>query len=359
MSKSISSPTILNKILLVIFVGLLALAYKTVRPPPPRTLGSPDGPAITSPRIKLRDGRHIAYEEYGVPKDKAKYKLIYVHGFGNSKHFNPFAAAASPALVEELGVYVVSIDRPGYGESDPDPKRTVKSLAFDIEEFADQLNLGPMFYGVGYSMGGQVIWSCLKYIPHRLAGAVLLSPGINYWWPNLPSNLTNEAFYRQVKQDQWSYSVAYHLPWLTYWWNTQKWFPCFSLIHGNLAVMSPPDKKVIAKLISSADPLQLEIIRSYPKQQGEYESLHRDLNIGFGKWDFDPMDIENPFPNNDRSVHIWMGDEDLIVPVTLQQYIAQQVKWVNYHELAGTGHMLPYADGVIDEILKTLFKDQN
>jgi len=37
----------------------------------------------------------------------------------------------------------------------------------DIEELADQLGLGSKFYVVGLSMGGQVIWNCLKYIPHR------------------------------------------------------------------------------------------------------------------------------------------------------------------------------------------------
>ena len=70
-------------------------------------------------------------------------------------------------IVEELGIYIVSFDRPGYGESDPNPKRTVKSIPLDIEELADQLGLGSKFYVIGFSMGGQVIWSCLKYIPHR------------------------------------------------------------------------------------------------------------------------------------------------------------------------------------------------
>lgn len=50
--------------LLVVFV---AWAYKALRPPPPRICGSPGGPAITGPRIKLRDGRQLAYSEYGVP----------------------------------------------------------------------------------------------------------------------------------------------------------------------------------------------------------------------------------------------------------------------------------------------------
>lgn len=81
--------------------------------------------------------------------------LIYVNGGFFQK------------IAEEMGVYIVSFDRPGYGESDPDPKRTVKSLALDIEELADQLGLGSKFYVIGFSMGGEYIWSCLKYIPHR------------------------------------------------------------------------------------------------------------------------------------------------------------------------------------------------
>lgn len=70
-------------------------------------------------------------------------------------------------LLEEMGAYVVFFDRPGYGESVPDPNRTMKSIALDIEELADHLEFGSKFYVVGFSMGGQVVWGCLKYIPHR------------------------------------------------------------------------------------------------------------------------------------------------------------------------------------------------
>lgn len=61
----------------------------------------------------------------------------------------------------------MSFDRPGYGESDSHHKRTLKSFALDIEELADQLELGSKFYVIGFSMGGQATWSCLKYIPTR------------------------------------------------------------------------------------------------------------------------------------------------------------------------------------------------
>lgn len=71
-------------------------------------------------------------------------------------------------------MYVVSFDRPGYGQSDPDPKQTMQSIALDIEELADKLGLGSRFYLLGFSMGGQIGWSCLKYIPHRYPKSVEL-----------------------------------------------------------------------------------------------------------------------------------------------------------------------------------------
>jgi len=69
--------------------------------------------------------------------------------------------------VEELRIYIVSFDRPGYGESDPNLNGSPRSIALDIEELADGLGLGPQFYLFGYSMGGEITWACLNYIPHR------------------------------------------------------------------------------------------------------------------------------------------------------------------------------------------------
>ncbi|GAV80197.1 Abhydrolase_6 domain-containing protein [Cephalotus follicularis] len=339
---------ILKKVFAVLFVGSLAWAYQAIQPPPPKTCGSPDGPSVTAPRIKLRDGRHLAYKEYGVSKDEAKYKIVYSHGFDSCRHDAIVATTLSPEIIEDLGVYVVSFDRPGYGESDPDPQRTPKSIALDIEELADQLRLGSKFYVIGFSMGGEVIWTCLKYIPHRLAGATLLAPVVNYWWPGFPANLSKEAYYEQLTQDQWTLRVAHYVPWLTYWWNTQKWFPASSVAAHSTDILSRQDKELMPKLAHRQNYV------TQVKQQGEYESLHRDLMVGFGTWEFDPMDMENPIPNNEGSVHLWHGDEDGFVPVTLQRYIAQRLPWIHYHELTGAGHMFPYADGMCDTIIKLL-----
>lgn len=70
-------------------------------------------------------------------------------------------------VLKKLGVYLVGFDRPGYGQSDPHPDRTIKSTAQDVEELADALELGEKFYLISTSMGGVTAWACLKYIQHR------------------------------------------------------------------------------------------------------------------------------------------------------------------------------------------------
>lgn len=65
--------------------GAVIYAYRSLSPPPPKLCGKPNGLPLTSPRIRLKDGRHLAYRERGVPKEMAKYKVILVHGFDSSK----------------------------------------------------------------------------------------------------------------------------------------------------------------------------------------------------------------------------------------------------------------------------------
>ncbi|KVI05062.1 hypothetical protein Ccrd_016584, partial [Cynara cardunculus var. scolymus] len=332
-----------KRISLVFLIGILAWAYHNTCPPPPRLCGSPGGPPVTGPRVVLRDGRHLAYNEYGVSRDTAKYKIVFVHGFSSCRYD---ASVFHQELFEELKIYMVTFDRPGYGESDPDPKRTIKSLALDMEDLADNLELGSKFYVIGYSMGQQGGWGSLKYIPHRLAGVALIAPVVNYWWSSFPANLTMAAYKLQPRQDQWAVGVSHYMPWLVYWWNTQNWFPGSSVIAGT-PNFSASDWELIAKHRDQG-------------QQGLAESIFRDMRVGFGKWEFDPMELENPFEKEeDGSVHLWQGDEDGLVPTSLQRYIAKKLPWIHYHEIPGVGHLLPNYDGKKEAILKALLLGKN
>ncbi|KAJ8422082.1 LOW QUALITY PROTEIN: hypothetical protein Cgig2_010862 [Carnegiea gigantea] len=134
-----AQPEMIGSMVLALAVILVGYAIK---PPPPKICGPPGGPPVTSPRIKLKDGRHLAYGEAGVSKEEAKYKVVVIHGFNIS---------------EDLNLLI--------SQSDPYPKRSVKSEAYDVQELADALQLGPRFYVIGISMGACPAYSCLKHIP--------------------------------------------------------------------------------------------------------------------------------------------------------------------------------------------------
>ncbi|KAK9279193.1 hypothetical protein L1049_012871 [Liquidambar formosana] len=110
-----------TKAVIVLLMSLLIWAYQMTQPPPTKICGVPNGPPVTSRRIRLSDGRYLAYRERGVAKENSNYKIIIVHGFDNSKDM---VLAASQELIGELGIYFLSFDRAGYGESDPNTKRS-------------------------------------------------------------------------------------------------------------------------------------------------------------------------------------------------------------------------------------------
>lgn len=333
---------------LVIAAALVILPgswfYAAIQPPPGRPCGSEGGPPVTATRIRLRDGRHLAYAKTGVPNEKARFKIIFCHGFSSSRLDG---IRASSDLMEELRVHLVSYDRSGYGESDPNPRRSLRSEASDIEELADALNLGPRFYLMGYSLGGHGVWASIKYIPGRLAGAALLAPVINYRWPGFPKNLSEEAYKKQDVGDQWALRVSYYAPWLLHWWMSQTWLPTSTVVKATTHLPNQLDAHVRDWAASNGI---LEKRRKLATQQGIQESYYRDMIVMFGKWEFDPMDLQSPpFP-----VHLWQGDEDGLVPVTLQRYICQRLGWIEYHELSVTGHYLSAVPGFGDILLKTL-----
>jgi len=63
------------------------------------------------------------------------------------------------------------------------------------------------------------------------------------------------------------------------------------------------------------------------RQQGEHDSLHRDMMVGFGKWDWSPLEMENPLAGaeGEVKVHLWHSVEDLYVPVQLSRYISKRL----------------------------------
>nr|GEX65626.1 reverse transcriptase domain-containing protein [Tanacetum cinerariifolium] len=105
----------------LIFIGFEILVNKT---PSSRTL------IHLTHKIKLRffGGEHFEADYVGAMITRIELKSCKMKTL--LKKYNPFDAWKALIedlgvnLIEELGINIISFDRPGYGESDPGPKRT-------------------------------------------------------------------------------------------------------------------------------------------------------------------------------------------------------------------------------------------
>ncbi|XP_009624396.1 uncharacterized protein [Nicotiana tomentosiformis] len=339
------------KKLVVMMMGCLGCAGQPTEPSPSPSLEKTESKplvdesvVVTSPRVKLGDGRYLAYRERGVPKNISRYRIIIVHGFGSSKEMS---FMASDELLDELGIYLLIYDRAGYGESSINPKRSLKSEASDIEELADLLQLGSRFYIIGVSLGCYPAWSCIKHIPARLAGVALVVPFVNYKWRTLPKDLTKDDYRKQLCR--WVIWITRYARGLLHWWLTQKLFPSASVLDGNPQFFCDKDLDAL----KNTPGYQL-FTQDGLKDRSVFDSLCSDCIVAFGKWDFNPLELSNPYPQNETSVHIWQGHEDKVVPVQLQRHVSQRLPWIRYHEVPDGGHLLVYDRAVCEAVLKSL-----
>lgn len=194
---------------------------------------------------------------------------------------------------------------------------------------------------------------------------------VNYWWPSLTSEQSKAALSLRLAQDQRTFKIAHYAPWLFNWWLTQKWFHSLSLIEGNLASLCSQDIEIIKQLpsdgkvtmlfpwvcscFSSNIFFTLIFLQEKIRQQGIAESISRDARVSFGNWDFDPItDISDPFQNHEGSVHMWLGEEDGIIPLEVNRYISQKLPWIKVHEVPDAGHFLFFNPSLCEAILREL-----
>ncbi|KAK2640713.1 hypothetical protein Ddye_022476 [Dipteronia dyeriana] len=95
--------------------------------------------------------------------------------------FSPAMLVPIAELIEEFKIYFLFFYRPGNGESDPDPSRSMKSEAYDVQELADKLQIGPKFNVVRSCPGSSicallVALSSCQFINRSLKEAASGSP---------------------------------------------------------------------------------------------------------------------------------------------------------------------------------------
>ena len=121
---------------------------------------------LVDAELELSDGRALGYAIWGDPQGQ---DVLLFHGAPSSRMFAP-----DPAVTAARGVRLVTIDRPGYGRSDPQSGRQILDWPSDVAHLADALDLQE-FAVMAHSSGGPYALACALAMPERVSRVVLAS----------------------------------------------------------------------------------------------------------------------------------------------------------------------------------------
>jgi pimeloyl-ACP methyl ester carboxylesterase len=140
--------------------------------------------------VRQSDGRRLAIEEIGEPNGKPVFLL---HGTPGSR----LGPRPRTLVLHQMGVRLVTFDRPGYGGSDRNFGRAVSDAAADVAAIADALGIDK-FAVLGRSGGGPHALACAALLPDRttrVAALVGLAPsgveGLDWFAGMAEANVTD------------------------------------------------------------------------------------------------------------------------------------------------------------------------
>jgi pimeloyl-ACP methyl ester carboxylesterase len=125
---------------------------------------------VTTPHadevLVLADGRRLAWAEWGDPRGAP---LVFFHPSPGSRMLCP-----DPSATTAAGIRLISVDRPGYGRSDPVADPSLASFIRDLERLLDHLWIGQVPV-VGWSGGGQYAAASAAILAERVSGVALVA----------------------------------------------------------------------------------------------------------------------------------------------------------------------------------------
>lgn len=266
--------------------------------------------------IVLRDERRLGFAEYGDASGKA---VFHFNGSGGSRLEHP----QDLSILTDLGVRLISTDRPGHGISDPQPGRELLDWPDDVGQLADHLGIDS-FYLEGWSAGGPHALACAYKMPDRiLAGALIsgLAP------PDRPNPYEGLPFAMKALM-----IIGRNVPPLVYLFRRMA-YKTFQgeadKIGDRLTSSFPPaDQKAIEES-GSGDWLIENIKEGY--RQGWDGPAQDDILINTS-WGFKLQDIQT-------RIDVWQGELDKNVPLNQGEYQSELLPNSRLTVLSGQAHL--------------------
>jgi pimeloyl-ACP methyl ester carboxylesterase len=280
--------------------------------------------------VRTADGRALEVLQGGDPDGR-----VVVFHSGTPTGSVPFPKLDDRAA--ERGLRVVTYCRPGYGNSTPQPGRTVAGAAADTAAILDALAVDS-FLTIGWSGGGPHALACAALLPGRCQAAATLGGVAPYaadglaWTDGMGPENIEEFDAAAVGVEKLSEFLAN-------------------------ASLEPLTADTVAEalggLVTDVDRAAIrDGVAEYIAAGSGRATLHgiagwRDDDLAFmADWGFDVAAISVPFA-------IWHGGQDLMVPFAHGQWIAEHAPSARAHLLPEEGHISPILrlGEILDELV--------
>ena len=282
--------------------------------------------------VRAGDGRTLAYVERGradgVP-------VMVCHGTPGSR----YTRHPDKAIYERHGVRAIVYDRPGYGRSDPKPRRSVADAAADVEAIADDFGFD-RFAVVGGSGGAPHALACGALLGDRVirVGA-LVTPA--------PSDADDFDFFDGLADlNVKEFSAALEGP---------------EAIEAYLqpladALRRDPDAVIdeiatelpeVDRALSAREDFRAVMRTSFVEAVRQGVRGWADDDLAFAKpWGFQPEEVT-------AEVRLWQGELDVLAPRSHGEYVASRLPNARFELLEGGGHFLDEEWAVVFDWLRS------
>jgi pimeloyl-ACP methyl ester carboxylesterase len=283
--------------------------------------------------VELEDGGVIAFEEYG---DANGAPVIFCHGWPSSRTM----ARLTDKAGRDLGIRIISPDRPGINGSSLQPNRELSNWPPVVRQLVDHLGIS-VFRVLGISGGAPYAYATAVAMPERVRAIAIVSGATPI--VDLSHREGLLPLYR------WMLALYRARPRLL-----QK---LFGLARPILSLRPPVRLRPLILKILMLRPCDEESLRDSAAFEAVFESQRRawrgpvegvmaDAQIYAKPWGFPLEEVRVP-------VRLWHGKEDRAFSVRLAEEIASRLPDCKARYIDGAGHYsLPIRH--IREILEDL-----
>ncbi|WP_326735360.1 alpha/beta fold hydrolase [Streptomyces sp. NBC_01022] len=255
-------------------------------------------------RVRVADGRQLVVERLGDPRGRPVFLL---HGMPGSR----LGPAPRGMVLYQRKTQLITYDRPGYGDSDRLPGRSVADAVQDVRAIADHMGLD-RFAVVGRSGGASHALACAALMPERVtrtAALVGLAPrdaeGLDWFEGMAPSNV---LAYTTARCDPDGLA--------------QSFISRSAVIRKNPVQLIDDLRQELTnsdRMVVNDVGVRTMLLRNY--LEGLRTSAYGwiDDALAFSHpWGFDPADITGP-------VLLWHGEKDVFSPVGHTRWLASRI----------------------------------